>query len=246
MANSWSNTFQSSLTLPTGATTGARIVLDGTNDEILVYNSAGQLVDTIGGPDGAITVGIAGQPQVVISTNSLFASVEFPTGDSSEVQPAQINSNVVGSGSTRFGALNVFSPDFKEISTSSITLNSSSVDGTVNPSITFICDDGNIQQFPLFLTPFTVEVDAIFTATSRAFGSVSITPSAANTPTSFVINGVGLSGTSFSGQATAETSVPGTQVTGVGVNNLSSNGMTVWLTRTNTTTTIVFWTMESQ
>lgn len=40
--------------IPTGATTGARIVFDGTTGMILVYNSANLLVDTIGGPDGAI------------------------------------------------------------------------------------------------------------------------------------------------------------------------------------------------
>lgn len=53
----WSNDLQTSLTLPTGATSGARIVLDGTSDLISIYNSSGTLVDTIGGANGALTIG---------------------------------------------------------------------------------------------------------------------------------------------------------------------------------------------
>lgn len=41
-------------TIPTGATTGARIVFDGTTGLIKVYNSSNVLVDTIGGPAGDI------------------------------------------------------------------------------------------------------------------------------------------------------------------------------------------------
>lgn len=40
--------------IPTGATTGARIVFDGTTGLILVYNSSNVLVDSIGGPAGDI------------------------------------------------------------------------------------------------------------------------------------------------------------------------------------------------
>lgn len=41
-------------TIPTGATSGQRIVIDGTTGLILVYNASNQLVDKIGGPLGAI------------------------------------------------------------------------------------------------------------------------------------------------------------------------------------------------
>lgn len=54
MSGGWSNTFQSSLTIPTGATSGARIVLDGVTGLISVYNASDQLVDTIGGAFGEI------------------------------------------------------------------------------------------------------------------------------------------------------------------------------------------------
>jgi hypothetical protein len=48
------NQYATVITIPTGATTGARIVLDGTTGLISVYNSSNQLVDIIGGSNGAI------------------------------------------------------------------------------------------------------------------------------------------------------------------------------------------------
>jgi len=48
------NTYQQVLTIPTGATTGARIVINGITGTIQVYNSSNVLVDTIGGSTGAI------------------------------------------------------------------------------------------------------------------------------------------------------------------------------------------------
>ena len=73
-----------------------------------------------------------------------------------------------------------------------------------------------------------------------AWGNVSITPSAANTPTSAVVN-YSVSGTNIVGYAVANSSVPGTQVTGVSVNSVTNTSMNVWLTRTNTTSTVVYW-----
>lgn len=52
----WSNDEPLILTLPGGATSGARIVIDGTRDAIFIYNSAGVLVGSIAatsGTDGA-------------------------------------------------------------------------------------------------------------------------------------------------------------------------------------------------
>lgn len=72
-------------------------------------------------------------------------------------------------------------------------------------------------------------------------GSVRITPSAANTPTSMAITFE----KEFSGTPTVivspYTAVPGTVVTGVGVNGASKTGCTIWVTRTNTTETVVHW-----
>lgn len=79
------------------------------------------------------------------------------------------------------------------------------------------------------------------TASNLAWGTTTITPSAANTPTSAAVTGLNVDGSSFMALVTANTSVPGTQVTGVSFNNLTSSGLTLWLTRTNTTSTILNW-----
>ena len=72
-------------------------------------------------------------------------------------------------------------------------------------------------------------------------GNISITPSAANTPTSKVVTFA----QEFSGNpdvvVTGHTSVPGTTLLGVGTSNRSSTSCTIWITRTNTTDTTVSW-----
>lgn len=81
----------------------------------------------------------------------------------------------------------------------------------------------------------------VLTAGSIATGRTGITPSAANTPTSLNVTGLNVKGTTFRVVATPSTSAPGTQVTGVGVTNVTSTGFTLWLTRTNTTSTAIDW-----
>ncbi len=71
-------------------------------------------------------------------------------------------------------------------------------------------------------------------------GTVDITPSAANTPTKVTVS---LSSVGFTSvpniQVTANSSVPGTQVTGVSYSNLTLTSVDIYLTRTNTNTTTV-------
>ena len=86
-----------------------------------------------------------------------------------------------------------------------------------------------------------VDIGGILLPRSMAWGSISITPSAANTPTSAVISGLNVLGSTFTAQVTPGTSVPGTQVTGVGATSVTGSGLTIWLTRTNTTATTVYW-----
>lgn len=86
-----------------------------------------------------------------------------------------------------------------------------------------------------------MDVDGVVTAGNLAFGTASITPSAANTPTSLAVTGLNVRGSSFTAYVTPSTSVPGTQVTGVGATSVTGSGLTLWLTRTNTTATTLFW-----
>lgn len=89
--------------------------------------------------------------------------------------------------------------------------------------------------------PCTFDVLGILTASNIAYGTATITPSAAGTPTSLAVTGLNVAGATFIAVVAPQTSVPGTQVTGVGFSNLSSTGLTIWLTRTNTTATTVNW-----
>lgn len=75
------------------------------------------------------------------------------------------------------------------------------------------------------------------TADNEAVGSVLITPTAANTPTSVTITYPALTGTTFRGVCSPESVVPGTEVTGWGITSITSTTAKVWATRTNTTQT---------
>jgi len=91
------------------------------------------------------------------------------------------------------------------------------------------------------LTSSGLTLDGTLNAGNIATGRVTITPRAANTPTSVTVTGLNLKGTTFRAVATPSTNVPGTAVTGVGVTNVTATGLTIWLTRTNTTSTAVDW-----
>lgn len=90
-----------------------------------------------------------------------------------------------------------------------------------------------------------VTVNGVLTAKNRIVGTVTITPSGANTPTSVVVTfPASLTGSTFYGQVTAAVNVPGSQVTGVGITGESSTGCTIWVTRTNTTATPIRYVVE--
>lgn len=55
MAGSWSNSYQTSLTIPTGATSGARIVIDGESDRILFYDENDNIIMQLGGAQAIMT-----------------------------------------------------------------------------------------------------------------------------------------------------------------------------------------------
>jgi hypothetical protein len=96
------------------------------------------------------------------------------------------------------------------------------------------------------VTADVMNVSGLFNAGSFAFGTVNITPSAANVPTSVNVGGFFVAGTTFTAQVTPVTSVPGTTVLGVGAVNPSATDLTIWLTRANTTSTGVHWMVIGQ
>ncbi|MFJ2225524.1 hypothetical protein ACIOFY_36480 [Streptomyces anulatus] len=86
-----------------------------------------------------------------------------------------------------------------------------------------------------------LEVQGYLDARNIAAGRVRITPSAPDTPTSVTVTGLGLprNATNLFAQATPVTTVPGTQVRGVGTTDPTPQTLTVWLTRTNTNLTSI-------
>ncbi|MFD4794978.1 hypothetical protein [Streptomyces anulatus] len=96
------------------------------------------------------------------------------------------------------------------------------------------------SSFLPFSTP-VMEVQGYLDAANISAGRVRITPSAPNTPTSVTVTGLKLpqGATVIYAYATAVTTVPGTQVLGVGTTDPTSRSVTIWLTRTNTNLTSI-------
>jgi hypothetical protein len=95
-------------------------------------------------------------------------------------------------------------------------------------------------------TPCNFDVLGTLTSSNLAWGTVAITPSAANTPTSATVSGLNVRGSTLIAYTSPLTSLPGSTttnngVTGTSANNVTSTGLTVWLTRQNLTTTNVNW-----
>ncbi|WP_331746934.1 hypothetical protein [Streptomyces sp. NBC_00842] len=91
-----------------------------------------------------------------------------------------------------------------------------------------------------------VTTPGVLTAGNFASGSVAITPSAANKPTSVSVSGLAVQGANLRAFISIANPAPGFTattdgVTGVGFTNLTSAGLTVWATRQNTTAVTVNW-----
>ena len=91
-----------------------------------------------------------------------------------------------------------------------------------------------------------LDVNGVFSALNIASGTVAITPSAANTPTSVTVSGLNVEGAFLRAFTGISNPAPGSTtgnngVTGTGYSNLTSSGMTVWATRQNTTAVTVSW-----
>lgn len=86
---------------------------------------------------------------------------------------------------------------------------------------------------------FKVDKDGLMTATNIVTGSVSITP-VANTPTSVNVTGLNLSGTVHRAFVTAQSAAPGTVVE-CSATAATATGLTIWVNRTNTTNTNIWY-----
>lgn len=101
------------LIIPGGATTGQRIVIDGIAGTITVYDSSNAITMRFG----------------------IARAIELSSGDASESSLADIQSSVLGAGSTRRLSTVIESPTFSGRDKAIIDLNSESFDGTIDALI---------------------------------------------------------------------------------------------------------------
>ncbi len=106
------------LVLPSGATSGQRIILDGDNGLILVYDSSSNLRERIG----------------------FSGAIEIFSGDPNEILGGDLQANISGAGNPRVLVLTIESPGFPARTRSAVDLISQSFDGTVLPMIAYTAD----------------------------------------------------------------------------------------------------------
>lgn len=230
------------LVLPWGRTTGTRIVLDGVNGRILIYDASNTLIAEISptiDPDGLSSGGYwtrgfqSPDPIYSFLGGGLLALGPIPETVCDE--HAYLN----------YQTDSGFSPQY-----SVTTLSSGIPDSGYNPArIQLVGQDTQWPQAWIdggsSADRGDLNVTGVIRSNNHVFGRTVITP-VANTPTSTtVMFGFTLAGTVSRGQATADTAVIGSTVQGVAISSLSMSQMLLWIYRTNTTNTGVYWDVWS-
>lgn len=204
--------------------------------------------------------GADGSEVDIIATSGARINFTPPTtAGVTTTAPGDIRSNIAQGGSNYQSFLTIESPTINagagNISRATLVLDGKNSDGSANPGFVtprtllefngdaLIHGDLHLDDSLQIVNGATI--GGVLVAANRLVGNVTITPSAANVPTSAVITfPATLKGTSFACQTSANTSAPGTNVTEVSFNSLSSTSVTIWLTRTNTNPTTVSYTVE--
>ncbi|MFE4960414.1 hypothetical protein ACFRCW_42370 [Streptomyces sp. NPDC056653] len=221
-----------SLVLPWGRTSGQRIVLDGDAGRIQIYNTAGLLIaemsPTVDG-GGVWTRGVQ-SPQNLAAFLGGGELLFHPVTDNLVQIPGQLFWDSDG------------------LSYTSLVLDSGAIDGTNERAILLLNGDpggrGRCRVQGPSGAPADLIVSGAATSADHRFGQVGITP-AAGVPTSVGVTYPAMVGSTFYGQATASTTVVGTQVTGVAVTAPTATTMNVWVCRTGATLTFVNWEARS-
>jgi hypothetical protein len=205
-----------------------------------VYSADGQtllaeLGPTDDGGGGLQTLGVSAAGDEPLFASLTRGQLQFqPVDDTVSAVPARISYDVGSEGSDLLlNSGSVLSSDWE------VMVDMSSVRGGGPAQL--LISGARQGEDEVELGQCDTDVYGVLTAANIAYGQVSITPSAANTPTSTTVNGLGLLGSTFYGFAAASTVAPGTVVTGVSATGVTSDGLTVWATRTNTVLTLVNW-----
>jgi hypothetical protein len=143
------------LVLPSGATTGARIVLDGVNGRILIYNAANELVEQIDSA-GMILYHQSDNSYINLQNNGPFIKVRPPDIPTKPIASAAIEEGIIwgssGTSSTEFVSLLLWSPKFTGLERATITMTGQSFDTTIAPAVTMRAGTGD---------NFNLEVDGL-------------------------------------------------------------------------------------
>ena len=211
----WSNDqFSGTLVIPTGATTGARVEINGTTGRIEVYDANDDLAYVIDGQIPGATAGPAGEPQVVVYSNGFNGVVEFPTNDADEQTPARVASVVYNQGQANERmALEVQGPAH-DVDGDRVVLqfNSARADLSVPATAQFF--EADSQNLILFMDNTRVQVNEILQIADGASASTLLHVIATAGHTGRLIeadiNGVDM----FAVEANGDTDVAGTLTAG--------------------------------
>lgn len=159
----------------------------------------------------------------IYADSGIYGTMVLNRLDSNETGSISYNSVDFSNNSSQWGTVACVNGSLRlDASTNVSVLTNLSVSGNIS------APTGTVNTYSL-------------TAGNIDCGSVSITPSAANTPTSKSVS----FGKTFPSApqvvVTPESSVAGTTLTGWAVTNITTTGFTAWVTRGNTTSTTLHW-----
>lgn len=235
----WTNAqFTGTLVIPTGATSGARVVVDGDTGAILIYDADGVVIAEVSpdvDPDGQNPGG--------------FWTRGFQTPDpiysflgGGLVVMGPIPSSVCDEhGYLIYQTDSTFSPQY-----AALTMSSGVPDDTYNPArVQLVAQNGQVPQAYVdggsIADRADLNVTGMLRTNGHVMGTTTISP-VANTPTSATVSyGFAMPGSTFRGYATANTTGIGSSVRGVAVTGVTSTQMQLWVYRTNTNNTNIFW-----
>lgn len=218
----------------------ARRMVSATVGRLRIYSDDGQTLLAELGPTGDLgggltTYGNLGSDEIPVVASLTSGELNFqPVGSQIADVPARVSYDTIPESSSD---LQFSSGSIKETDWAAVMDLSAAAGGRAIALFNGFRElDGAGESGPCDL-----DLTGILTAASWAYGTVTITPSAANTPTSQVVSGLDLQGSTFFAFATPQTAAPGSNVTGVGTTAVTAGGLTVWVTRTNTTATVINW-----
>lgn len=215
-------------------------------DQITPGTISGSILETAGAGQRVVITPDDGTPQHA-------PAVQLYTNDPDETLPASVRT-------TAFGALQIDSPQHGGEGTASLILTGQTDAGGPDSAELFLSSGPNLfmggEDHAVTIaagptgstTPYRFD-QAAFTAPivragNRVTGHANVKTTTAGVPASITMTGLDVQGTNLHATLGANTTVPGTVVTGVAYTDLSNDSITVWACRTTTATTGVDFAIE--